>query len=83
MNSRLSRLLEKLTPDEQVEVETFAMFLMARRSLPKLRITTDDISTTELMQLVMDSGSFDWLDAPEEDVYSIEDGQEVQWLNPQ
>jgi hypothetical protein len=33
----------------------------------------------ELMQLVMESGSFDWLDAKEEDVYSIEDGEGVKW----
>ena len=31
MNTRLSRLLEKLTPEEQAEVETFAAFLLARR----------------------------------------------------
>jgi hypothetical protein len=40
---------------------------------------SDDISIEELMQLVEDSGSFDWLDAPEEDVYFIEDGKAVQW----
>jgi hypothetical protein len=79
MSNKLSRLLEKLTPEEQAEVGTFAMFLLARRSLHKLRVTTDDISTTELMQLVTDSGGFDWLDAPEEDVYSIKDGKAVRW----
>jgi hypothetical protein len=79
MNTKLSRLLEKLTPEEQAEVGTFAMFLLARRGLRKLRVTTDDISTTELMQLFTDSGGFDWLDAPEEDVYSVEDGTAVQW----
>jgi hypothetical protein len=79
MNNRLSKLLEKLTPEEQAEVETFTMFVIARRNLQKLKILTDDISTEELTQLVMDSGSFDWLDAPEEDIYSIEDGKPVQW----
>ena len=79
MNNRLSKLLEKLTPEEQAEVETFTMFVIARRNLRKLKILTDDISTEELTQLVMDSGSFDWLDAPEEDIYSIEDGKPVQW----
>jgi len=79
MNTKLSRLLEKLTPEEQAEVETFTMFLLARRSLHKLRVTTDDISTPELMQLVSDSGGFDWLDAPGEDVYSIKDGKAVRW----
>lgn len=79
MNNRLSKLLEKLTPEEQAEVETFTMFVIARRNLRKLKILTDDISTEELTQLVMDSGSFDWLDAPEEDIYSIEDCKPVQW----
>jgi hypothetical protein len=79
MNNRLSKLLEKLTPEEQAEGETFTMFVIARRNLQKLKILTDDISTEELTQLVMDSGSFDWLDAPEEDIYSIEDGKPVQW----
>ena len=79
MNSRLSRLLEKLSSEEQAEVETFAMFVIAKRNLQKLQVLTNDISTKELTQLVMDSGSFDWLDAPEEDVYTIEDGKTVQW----
>jgi hypothetical protein len=82
MNSRLSRLLEKLTPQEQAELETFAMFVLARRRLQKLQVRTDDISTEELMRLVMDSGGFDWLDAPEEDVYSTEDGRAARWPDP-
>jgi len=79
MSNKLSRLLENLTPEEQAEVETFAIFLLARRSLHTLRVTTDDISTTEQMQLATDSGGFDWLDAPEEDAYSIKDGEAVRW----
>lgn len=79
MDGTLSRLLQSLTIDEQAEVETFAMFILARRKLHKLEIATEDISAEELMQLVADSGSFDWLDAPEEDVYSVEDGQTIQW----
>ena len=79
VDGTLSRLLQSLTIDEQAEVETFAMFILARRKLHKLQIATEDISAEELMQLVADSGSFDWLDAPEEDVYSVEDGQTIQW----
>jgi hypothetical protein len=79
MNTRLSKLLEKLTPAEQAEVETFAAFLLARRSREQLQLLTDEASAQELAQLAADSGSFDWLDAPEEDVYSLEDGQEVRW----
>lgn len=79
MNSGVARLLEKLTPAEQAEVETFTLFMLARRRLRKRQLLTDDISPSELTQLVMASGAFDWLDAPEEDVYSITDGEAVQF----
>ena len=45
MNGTLSKLLEKLTPKEQAEVETFAMFLLARRDPPKLQALLADISS--------------------------------------
>ncbi len=79
MKGRLAKLLEELTPEEQSEVETFAMFIFARRGLSRFRLLTDDISPEELTRLVEDSGSFDWLNAPEEDFYSAEDGRAVQW----
>lgn len=82
MNTTIAKLLEKLTPGEQAEIATFAMFILARRKLRKLEIATDDIPTEELMQLVENAGSFDWLDAAEEDVYSTEDGAEVRWPSP-
>nr|QNO57805.1 hypothetical protein OHAEDELL_00033 [Methanosarcinales archaeon ANME-1 ERB7] len=72
---KLSHLLETMTPQERAEVETFAAFVIARRELHNLYVLTDDIPTQELMQLVTESGSFDWLDAKEEDVYSIEDSE--------
>lgn len=77
MPHKLAQLLEKMTPDEREEVEAFAAFLIARRNLRKLHILTDDISIQELMELVTESGSFDWLDAEEEDIYSLEDGISV------
>ncbi len=70
MKDGLSKLLKSLTPAEQAEVETFAAFLLARRKLKKAQVSTDDVSTEELLQLVTDAGGFEWLDAPEEDVYS-------------
>jgi len=79
MNTNLSRLLEKLTPGEQAEVETFALYVLARRSFRKLHLVTDDISSDELAHVAAASGGFDWLDAPEEDVFSTEDGAVVQW----
>ncbi len=71
MKAGLSKLLKSLTPAEQAEVETFAAFLLARRKLKKVQVLTDDVSTEELLRLVTDAGGFEWLDAPEEDVYSV------------
>ena len=70
MKAGLSKLLKSLTLAEQAEVETFAAFLLARRKLKKVQVSTDDVSTEELLQLVTNTGGFEWLDAPEEDVYS-------------
>ncbi|MGB7533749.1 MAG: hypothetical protein WA977_12370 [Halobacteriota archaeon] len=81
ISKKLSQLLENMTPQERAEVETFVAFVITRRKLQHLPVLTDDIPTQELMQLVTESGSFDWLDAKEEDVYSIEDGEAVKWLN--
>ena len=81
ISKKLSQLLENMAPQKRAEVETFAAFVIARRKLQHLPVLTDDIPSQELMQLVMESGSFDWLDAKEEDVYSIEDGKAVKWLS--
>ena len=70
-----------MTPKERAEMETFAAFMITRRKLRNLSFLTDDIPTQELMQLVTESGSFDWRDSKEEDVYSIEDGEAVKWLS--
>ena len=78
VSKRHSQLLGNMAPHEHVEV---AAFVAARRSLRNLSVLTDEISTQELMQLVMESGSFDWLDASCEDVYSSEDGEAVKWLS--
>ena len=79
MNGRLSELFDNMTPQEQVEVETFAAFVVARRKLKELKVLSNDISTEELMQLVMDAGSFDWLNSETEGGYSVGDGEEVEW----
>ncbi len=79
MTNRLFQLLEKMTSQEQAEVETFAAFIIAHRKLREPQVLTDDISTQELMRLVENSGSFDWLNAEEENIYSMEDGEAVQW----
>jgi len=78
ISKRLSQLLDNMAPQERAEVETFAAFVVAQRDFSVL---TDEISTQELMRRVIESGSFDWLDAGCEDVYSSEGGEVVKWLS--
>lgn len=82
MSLRLTQLVEEMTSQEQAEVEAFATFVIVRRHLQNPKLLTNDISVQELTELVAASGSFDWLDAEEEDIYSIEDGEAVQWPSP-
>ena len=83
MNDRFAQLLNRLTPEEERQVENFTAAILARRDNKELPIQTEDISSEELIQLMAESGSFDWLDAPDEDIYSITDGKAVQWNLPQ
>jgi|SRR5215471_2941854 len=82
MSPKLTQLLAAMTPQEQTEVETFAAFLIVRRQLQQPQLLTDDISVQELTEFVGASGSFDWLNAEEEDIYSLADGEAVQWPSP-
>ena len=82
MSPKLTQLLEAMTPQEQTEVEAFAAFLIVRRQLQQPQLVTYDISVQELTELVAASGSFDWLSAEEEDIYTLEDGEAVQWPSP-
>ena len=82
MSPRLTQLLEEMTPQERIEVEAFAASIVVRRQLQQPQLLTDDISVQELTELVAASGSFDWLNTEEEDIYSIEDGEAVQWPSP-
>jgi hypothetical protein len=82
MSPRLTQLLEEMTPQEQAEVESFATFVIIRRQLRMPQLLTDDISVQELTELVTASGSFDWLDAEGENIYSVEDGEAVRWPSP-
>ncbi|MDZ7360324.1 MAG: hypothetical protein ONB46_06310 [candidate division KSB1 bacterium] len=79
ISSRLKEMWQALTFEEKSELETFAAFLLTRRGLKQDQLITDDISTKELIHLVMAGGSFDWLDDPREDVYSEKDGEEIEW----
>jgi hypothetical protein len=42
-------------------------------------ILMDEITATEITQLIEMSGSFDWLNNREEDIHSLSDGDEVRW----
>ena len=54
MNNRLTKLMERLSVEEQAEVETFARFLMARRNTQKLRALIDDAYTEESQHSVLE-----------------------------
>lgn len=82
MLHNLTQLLTEMTPEEQAEVEAFAVFVMVRRRLQQPQLLTDDISVQELTRLVAASGGFAWLGNPAEDIYSPEDGEAVQWPQP-
>jgi hypothetical protein len=78
MTEQLAQILEALTPQEQAEVETFASYLVLRRRLREPSWLTDDISSTDLARLALEGGSFDWLNE-EPELYSLNDGEEVEW----
>ncbi|MBL0174894.1 MAG: hypothetical protein IPP94_06475 [Ignavibacteria bacterium] len=79
MSPKLNQILKIMTPQEQTEVEDFAAFLLLRRQEQERRSLIDDISVRELTQLVAAAGSFDWLSAEGEDIYTVTDGEAVQW----
>jgi len=83
MSPRLTQLVEEMTPQEQAEVEAFAAFVIVRRRLRQPQFLTDDIAAQEMTELVAGAGSFDWLAAEEEDIYSFEDGEAIQWPSPE
>jgi hypothetical protein len=79
VSPKLAQLLEEMTPQERAEVEAFAAFVLVRRHIQQPQLPTDDISPQELTELVVASGSFDWFNAEEEHIYSLKDGEAVQW----
>ena len=83
MSPRLTQLLDEMTPQEQAELEAFAAFVIVRLQSQQPQLLTNDISVQELTELVAASGRFDWLNAEAEDIYSIEDGEAVQWPSPE
>ena len=81
MTQKLLELYHIMTPQEKAEFEAFAVFVIARRKIRKQQLLTDDISIQELTKLIEQAGSFDWLKPDTEDVYSIDDGEAVEWSN--
>ena len=82
MSPRLTQFLAEKTPQEQTEVEAFVASIMVRRQLQQPQLLTDDISVRELTELAAASGGFNWLNVEEEDIYSLADGEAVQWPSP-
>ena len=81
MPQTLENLIQQMTVKEREEVTFFASFVIARRHSNSQHIVTDDVSTADVLELAVGSRSFDWLDRVEEDEYSVEDGDAVQWPN--
>jgi hypothetical protein len=79
MTKTLANLINKMTLQERKEVETFAAFIISRRNFDKDYLVTNDVPVNELIEVISDSGSFNWLNNEEEDIYSLNDGEEVQW----
>ena len=77
MTKALGNLINKMTFQERKEVETFAAFIISRRKLDKNYFINNDIPINELIEVVSESGSFNWLNNDEEDIYSINDGEEI------
>jgi hypothetical protein len=78
MSKSLERLLSTLSPDEQRELEKFAVYLLLRRKISTEQILQADISSEELMRWTILGWGFDWLE-DEPDLYSLEDGEPVKW----
>jgi len=79
MSTLLSERINYLSESEISELEKFTEFLLFRRSSENNKSIDDDIPTTEIAKLISLSEGFNWLEAPEEDIYSLNDGVPVQW----
>ncbi|KPA16595.1 hypothetical protein MHK_003184 [Candidatus Magnetomorum sp. HK-1] len=79
MTKTLRHLINKMTLQEKKEVETFAAFIITRRKLEKNYLVADDVPINELIEVISGSGGFHWLKADDEDIYSIDDGEEIEW----
>ena len=58
------------------EVEDFVDFLLARYATTT-QSTDGDLSPAFMTRLSATGGSFEWLAAPDEDIYSDDDGEAV------
>lgn len=58
------------------EVDDFVDFLLARY-VPETPPFNDEYPAALLTRLAAAGGSFDWLNDPDEDIYSDEDGEAV------
>ncbi len=81
MAKPLENLLSTLSQEEQLELKKFAAYLLLRRKFSAEQVLTNDISSAELAQFNAHGGGFDWL-AGEPEIYSLDDGEPVQWPRP-
>ena len=74
-------LLSNLTPREQNLLMQVAELLVARRENKESNssYSADDVSVKELLLLTTYGDTWKWLDNPEEDVYSLNDGDDAVW----
>jgi hypothetical protein len=79
MQTLLSERINYLSESEITELEKYTEFLLFRRSFKNNKSIYDDIPTKEITKLISLSEGFNWLDTPEEDVYSQNDGVPPQW----
>jgi hypothetical protein len=79
MSDLLSKQISYLDNSEIIQLEHFAEFLLFKRTNNISQSEIDDIPTSELTGLISKSDVFDWLDSPDEDIYSSDDGVPAKW----
>ena len=79
MSPASQQLLEDMTSQERAEVEALRPLSLSGGHREQPQLVTDDISVQELTERGRLRHVLSWLNAEEEDIYSLEDGEAVQW----
>ena len=79
----LTQEVQELPFEEKLELQQLLEKYIVEERLGEIneiyQNSYDDIPTNEITKLISVSGGFDWLNSPEEDVYSINDGVPAEW----